>query len=72
MTEIKIDNDRCKACGLCVSVCRLGAIEIDRKAEARYGDGCAVVTGDCVGCGMCALICPDIAIEIRDTAPLSR
>ncbi|MGM9937003.1 MAG: 4Fe-4S binding protein [Candidatus Ornithomonoglobus sp.] len=65
MTEIKIDKERCKACGLCENICRLGAVKIDRKADARYGDGCAVVTDACVGCGMCALICPDIAIEIR-------
>lgn len=65
MTEIKIDKDRCKACGLCASVCRMGAVTIDRKADSRYGDGCAAVNENCVGCGMCALVCPDIAIEIR-------
>lgn len=65
MTEVTVSSGRCKGCGLCAAVCRVGGISVDSGAYSVYGGGCAVVNDKCVGCGQCAVICPDIAISIR-------
>ena len=57
---IKIDGDKCTGCGLCVPVCKEGAIQIiDGKARLvseTYCDG----LGDCLG------DCPENAISIEE------
>lgn len=65
MSQASVDKDRCKACGLCVSICPKKAITIDKDIIARYGMGCAVVSEECIGCGSCYVVCPDIAITVR-------
>ena len=48
------------ACGCCVKVCPLQAIEIVRGIMAQ-------ISGEkCVGCGKCARECPASVIEIRE------
>lgn len=65
MTPASVDINRCKACGLCVSICPKKAISIDSSLESRYGTGCAVISDECIGCGSCFIVCPDIAITVR-------
>ena len=48
----------CVACGCCVKVCPLGAIQIVKGIMAR------VNMDKCVGCGKCAKECPASVIEI--------
>ncbi|MFR5601072.1 MAG: 4Fe-4S dicluster-binding protein [Lachnospiraceae bacterium] len=55
-----VDQRSCVACGCCVKVCPLGAIEVDRGITAR------VSLDKCVGCGKCARECPATVIEIRE------
>ncbi|MEE1440513.1 MAG: 4Fe-4S binding protein [Christensenellales bacterium] len=55
-----VAQSECVACGCCVKVCPIGAIEVIRGLYAR-------VNGDrCVGCGRCAKECPASVIEIRE------
>jgi NAD-dependent dihydropyrimidine dehydrogenase PreA subunit len=55
---IRIDIDKCNACGLCEDVCPRGAI--------RIGGGYARVdAGRCTGCGSCIEVCPNGAISGR-------
>ena len=68
MFELRIDEKRCKACGLCQNACPRGVIEVNMARVELNGLGCAEMkNGGCVGCGICALVCPDIAIEIIRT-----
>jgi len=63
--KIKIDRNRCKGCGYCVSVCpkKLIAIDtIDFNAAGYFP--ARFLEGDCIACGQCAIICPDMAIEV--------
>jgi len=55
---IQIDEERCTGCGLCVSPCAEGAIEIV--------DGKAKVIRDelCDGAGFCLGVCPEDALSI--------
>lgn len=58
--EIKIDENTCTGCGLCVSVCKDFGLEIVND-KARVNNH--PVFG-CIGCGHCMAICPSGAIEI--------
>jgi heterodisulfide reductase subunit A len=54
-----VDEDLCKKCGQCASVCPYGAIAWRKKEAAR------VVSAACAGCGTCAAECKFGAIEMR-------
>ena len=55
-----VDQALCVACGCCVKVCRLGAIQIMKGIMAE------VDMTKCVGCGKCAQECPASVIEIQE------
>ena len=64
MSYIKIDENRCKSCYLCIDVCPKGLI---KKSDKIGKTGESVVkfedtNSKCTGCAQCAIICPDIAI----------
>ena len=55
-----VQQDACVACGCCVKVCPVSAIEIFCGIVAKiHGE-------KCVGCGKCAKECPASVIEIRE------
>ncbi len=63
---VVLDEDRCKGCGLCTSVC---PAKILRLAEDRFNakgyHPVEVVDMDrCTGCAMCAAICPDVVFTV--------
>ena len=58
-----VNADACVACGCCVKVCPLSAIQVGHGIRA-------VVNGDkCVGCGKCAGECPASVISIEEVRP---
>lgn len=59
--EVRIDYDRCTACGLCVQVCCGASLE---KKDGRVVPNPAVLFG-CFGCGQCMAVCPKGCIEVR-------
>ncbi|MEW5952794.1 MAG: 4Fe-4S dicluster domain-containing protein [Bacillota bacterium] len=57
---VKIDEDKCTGCGLCVSPCAEGAIEIiDGKARVVREELCD-------GAGFCIGACPEGALSIEE------
>jgi heterodisulfide reductase subunit A len=54
-----VDEELCKKCGQCASVCPYGAIQWQKKEVAR------VISAACSGCGTCAAECKYGAIEMR-------
>ncbi len=61
---IKIDEDKCNGCGLCVSACHEGAIKmIDGKAKLIRDDYCD-------GLGNCLPVCPTNAISFENREAL--
>ena len=63
--KITIDIERCKGCGLCVTVCPKNGIVISKSSnKAGYFSAQFVNKSDCTGCAMCAIICPEAIIEV--------
>jgi len=58
--EVRLSGNKCKACGLCVERCPMGAIELRSCPGARNKEGKAAAPnpGLCIGCGVCANSCP--------------
>jgi heterodisulfide reductase subunit A len=56
---VRVRENRCAACGLCVSACPYNARELDEAA------GHAVVHPElCQACGTCAAVCPNDATQL--------
>lgn len=64
MGSIRVNEEKCKACYLCVDVCPKNAIEKSDKLNNRglYPVRFNEEKG-CIGCAICAITCPDIAID---------
>jgi len=64
---VKILDERCKACELCVVSCPQGNLRLSSKlnhagfhpAEFSYKGS----KGECTGCAICYWVCPDFAID---------
>jgi coenzyme F420-reducing hydrogenase delta subunit/heterodisulfide reductase subunit C len=57
-TVVKIDEDLCSACGVCISLCKYEALSIDEKV--------VVDKIECRGCGLCLSACPAGAISQKE------
>jgi 2-oxoglutarate ferredoxin oxidoreductase subunit delta len=67
MPEVKVNNDRCKGCEMCVITCPKHLLELDRTITNSKGYHPAHITDQkaCTGCGSCAVMCPDVAIRVE-------
>lgn len=62
-----IDKDRCKGCGLCVSICPKTVLEISGAVNVKgYFPVFQARPDDCIVCAMCCVMCPDVAITITE------
>ena len=61
---IKIDEDRCNGCGICVDACREGAIGM------RHGKAALLRDDYCDGLGDCLPACPTEAISFEEREAL--
>ena len=60
-----IDNDRCKGCGLCVTVCPKKVLEMSEEVNSMgYFPVYQARPDDCIFCTACCIMCPDVAITI--------
>ena len=63
---LAIDVERCKGCGLCVSVCPQHVLELDERVVNPLGHHPVRLTdaGPCTSCALCARICPDAVFAV--------
>jgi len=67
--DYHIDVERCKGCGLCVSVCPKKVLDIsDQINSMGYFPAYQAHPEDCVRCALCCIMCPDVAISITEVA----
>ncbi|MGO9339451.1 MAG: 4Fe-4S dicluster domain-containing protein [Terracidiphilus sp.] len=56
---LRVNEDECKGCGLCVEACPPGVIRLGERLN-HYGYRTAAYSGGgCTGCGICFLVCPE-------------
>lgn len=67
MPKVTFINERCKGCGLCVTVCPKHIIRMSEDKLNEKGYRLAEVTDmeKCIGCAFCATICPDCVIIVE-------
>lgn len=65
--QVKVLEDRCKGCQLCVNVCPRHLLKPSNRTNEK---GYLVIewkntkTMGCIGCGLCYEICPEQALRI--------
>lgn len=63
MQQIKIDNELCRNCGICVSACVYGIIQKDNETDAPIA--IPELLQYCSRCGHCEASCPEAAISVE-------
>ena len=66
-TPVWVDETRCKACDVCVSVCPSGVLAMRPEPTSTLGAMVQIIApSSCIGCNDCELSCPDFAIYVAD------
>jgi len=63
-TIVKIDEDLCSVCGICVPLCKYEALSINE--EDKDHRKIVVDKVECRGCGLCVAACPSGAISHKE------
>ena len=57
--KLRVDEDECKGCGLCVEACPPKVIRLNDQLN-HFGYRTATYLGmGCTGCGICFMACPE-------------
>lgn len=67
MAKVTFDTDRCKGCGLCVTVCpkKIVALAAEKINAKGYHPAEVTDSSACIGCAFCAKMCPDCVITVE-------
>ena len=66
-TPVWVDESRCKACDICVSVCPAGVLSMRPEPSSTLGAMIDIIAPEsCIGCHECELTCPDFAINVAE------
>lgn len=59
VTEIEINQEWCKRCGICSSFCPKSVFATDEHGNVRVE-----AIDACIACELCERMCPDLAIRL--------
>jgi 2-oxoglutarate ferredoxin oxidoreductase subunit delta len=63
--RVLFQEEICKGCGLCISVCPKDIISLASLiSHAGYHPAQVVNQDQCISCAFCAIICPDSVITV--------
>ena len=62
--KIVIEMERCKGCGLCITVCPRNCIVVSQESNKNGYFPAQAKNTDCTACTRCAIICPEGVIEV--------
>ncbi len=67
MAVVTFNEDRCKGCGLCETVCpkKIVKTAMDRTNVKGFHPAAVTNQAECIGCAFCAQICPDCVITVE-------
>lgn len=67
MAKMTVNENVCKGCNLCVSVCpqKIIVLAKNRLNAKGYSPAEVLEMEKCTGCAMCGIICPDSAITVE-------
>ncbi|HEC57752.1 MAG TPA: 4Fe-4S dicluster domain-containing protein [Candidatus Syntrophoarchaeum butanivorans] len=54
------DDNRCVMCGICTSICPIGAFKIEKDWSVTFEPE------KCIQCGVCVSACPTSALELSE------
>jgi 2-oxoglutarate ferredoxin oxidoreductase subunit delta len=65
--RVKFDENKCKGCELCTTVCPVKIVVMDseRINVKGYHPSTVKEMEKCTGCASCARICPDVVITVE-------
>lgn len=67
MAKVSFQDELCKGCGLCVSVCPKSILQLDKdrlNSKGYHPVSCSDQSM-CIGCAFCAVQCPDSVITVE-------
>jgi len=67
--RIVIDMERCKGCGLCITVCPKNNIVVAPDSNQNGYFPARAQNTECTACTRCAIICPEGIIEVHLEEP---
>jgi 2-oxoglutarate ferredoxin oxidoreductase subunit delta len=62
--RIDVDDELCKACGICIELCPQKVFDADGQGRPQVAR-----LEDCTRCRFCEQHCPDFALEVLEDEP---
>lgn len=65
--KVTFNEERCKGCGLCVSVCpkKIISLSTTKMNHKGYRPAGVEKMEECIACANCATMCPDSVITVE-------
>lgn len=62
---VKVDQEMCKGCNLCVVACPKAVLSLNENVNLKgYNYSYMIDPEACIGCANCAEVCPDSCITV--------
>lgn len=61
---VKIDEEICKGCELCIAACPQGSLGLSSHINTHGYRYVELIKDNCTGCINCAIVCPEPAITV--------
>lgn len=67
MANVTFDEERCKGCRMCTTVCpqKIVVMHAEKFNLKGFHSAGVIEMDKCIGCGFCAVICPDCVITVE-------